>query len=227
MTEAEWLACADPETLLDFLRDRTTERKFRLFAVSAIWQLMMSFGDNETKKVVEVVSQAAEGAFNRSELRDEREKIGTWSYPSVPASLTSDYVTRAAGLGLETDPLRAVLMMVSAVTHLEAELLTKKPSDPASRDLVRLQCSCRLISQINDIFGNPFRSTGIKRDWRTSTVLALTQGIHTDRVFDRLAILADALQDAGCENEDILNHCRSESVHVRGCWVIDLILGKE
>jgi hypothetical protein len=63
--------------------------------------------------------------------------------------------------------------------------------------------------------------------WQTPTVLALARGIHANCAFDRLPILADALQDAGCDNEDILSHCRGDGPHVRGCWVVDLVLGKE
>lgn len=60
--------------------------------------------------------------------------------------------------------------------------------------------------------------------WLTSTVLTLAQGIAEDNAFDYLPILADALQEAGCENEDILNHCRQQGEHVRGCWLIDMLL---
>jgi len=63
--------------------------------------------------------------------------------------------------------------------------------------------------------------------WRTSTVIALAKGINEEKAFDRLPILADALQDAGCENDDVLDHCRGAGPHVRGCWVVDLLLGKE
>jgi hypothetical protein len=63
--------------------------------------------------------------------------------------------------------------------------------------------------------------------WLTSTVIALAKGIEDERAFDRLPILADALQDAGCDNADILDHCRGPGPHVRGCWVVDLVLGKE
>jgi hypothetical protein len=77
------------------------------------------------------------------------------------------------------------------------------------------------------IFGNPFRPAAADPAWRTSTAVALARGIYDERAFDRLPILADALQDAGCENEDVLNHCRNEAQpHVRGCWAIDLVLGK-
>jgi hypothetical protein len=63
--------------------------------------------------------------------------------------------------------------------------------------------------------------------WLTSTVIAISKGIVDEHAFDRLPILADALQDAGCDNADILDHCRGPGPHVRVCWVVDLILGKE
>ncbi|OWK36482.1 hypothetical protein FRUB_09045 [Fimbriiglobus ruber] len=83
-----------------------------------------------------------------------------------------------------------------------------------------------LCGYLRDIF-NPFRPTTLDPCWQTPTVLALAQGIYTDRAFDRLPILADALQEAGCDSPDLLTHCRAESVHTRGCWAIDLLLDKE
>jgi hypothetical protein len=77
------------------------------------------------------------------------------------------------------------------------------------------------------IFGNPFSPVTPEPAWRTSNAVGLAQAIYDDRAFDRMPILSDALEDAGCTNEGILNHCRQPGVHVRGCWVIDLILGKE
>lgn len=70
--------------------------------------------------------------------------------------------------------------------------------------------------------GVPFHT-----DWRTGNVIALAQAIDGERAFDRLPILADAMEDAGCTNVEVLNHCRQPSVHVRGCWVVDLVLAKE
>jgi hypothetical protein len=67
----------------------------------------------------------------------------------------------------------------------------------------------------------------IHEAWTTRTVMDLVRAIDTDRAFDRLPVLADALEDAGCDNADILNHCRQPGEHVRGCWVVDLVLGKE
>jgi hypothetical protein len=79
---------------------------------------------------------------------------------------------------------------------------------------------------LRDTFGNPFRPVTLDPAWLTSTVLQLATGIYADRAFDRLPILADALQDAGCESADILAHCRGPGPHVRGCWVVDRVLGK-
>ncbi|MBL8798455.1 MAG: hypothetical protein JNM56_31460 [Planctomycetia bacterium] len=79
---------------------------------------------------------------------------------------------------------------------------------------------------LRDIFGNPFRPVAVEPTWLTSTVASLAQAIYDERAFDRLPILADALEDAGCDNADILNHCRQPGEHVRGCWCVDLVLGK-
>lgn len=76
------------------------------------------------------------------------------------------------------------------------------------------------------VFGNPFRRVALDRQWLTSTVVALAAGIYTERAFDRMPILADALQDAGCADEQVLTHCREGRHHCRGCWVVDLLLGK-
>ncbi|MBP3959064.1 hypothetical protein J8F10_27790 [Gemmata sp. G18] len=79
-----------------------------------------------------------------------------------------------------------------------------------------------------EIFGNPFRETKFDKRWRTSDVMLLADDIYTDRAFDRMPILADALQDAGCDSADVLNHLRDPSAtHVRGCWALDLALGNE
>jgi hypothetical protein len=92
--------------------------------------------------------------------------------------------------------------------------------------VARVATSLHQPSLLRDIFGNPFRPVAPEPSWRTSTVVALAEGIYTDRAFDRLPILADALQDAGCDNADVLDHCRGSGPHVRGCWVVDLVLGK-
>ncbi|WP_439625131.1 hypothetical protein [Gemmata sp.] len=79
---------------------------------------------------------------------------------------------------------------------------------------------------IRDVVGNPFRSVAFSPELRTSTVVAIAQQMYESRDFGAMPILADALQDAGCDSDDILTHCRGPVPHVRGCWVVDLVLGK-
>jgi hypothetical protein len=79
---------------------------------------------------------------------------------------------------------------------------------------------------VKDVVGNPFGRGEAEPAWRTPTVLALGRGISEERTFDRLPILADALEDAGCTDGAILDHCRGPGPHVRGCWAVDLVLGK-
>ena len=79
---------------------------------------------------------------------------------------------------------------------------------------------------IRDVFGDPYPPPAFDPVWRTTTVAALAAGIDADQAFDRMPVLADALEDAGCNNAAILGHCRGPGPHVPGCWVLDLVLGK-
>jgi hypothetical protein len=84
------------------------------------------------------------------------------------------------------------------------------------------------VPLLRDIFGNPFRPVNFDPAWRTSTAVVLARQMYESREFSAMPILADALQDAGCDNEKVLSHCRdAEATHVRGCWVVDLVLRKE
>ena len=106
---------------------------------------------------------------------------------------------------------------------------------PAAEDTEGIAAAHGLVTElvhqtnsVRDIVGNPFRAVTADPRWLTSDVVALAASIYAERAFDRLPILADALQDAGCENADVLGHCRDPQLtHVRGCWVVDLVLGKE
>jgi hypothetical protein len=63
--------------------------------------------------------------------------------------------------------------------------------------------------------------------WNGGTIQQLARTIYDDHTFERLPILADALEEAGCTDAAILGHCRGPGPHVRGCWVVDLLLGKQ
>jgi hypothetical protein len=79
---------------------------------------------------------------------------------------------------------------------------------------------------LRDIFGNPFHHLTPDASWLTATVTQLAQAIYDERAFDRMPILGDSLEDAGCTDTSILEHCRGPGPHTRGCWVVDLILSK-
>jgi hypothetical protein len=84
-----------------------------------------------------------------------------------------------------------------------------------------------ITSTVRDIFGNPFRPVAFDPAWRTDTAVALAKQMYESRDFGHMPILADALEDAGCDNEAVIAHCRDpKATHVRGCWVVDLVLGK-
>jgi hypothetical protein len=87
--------------------------------------------------------------------------------------------------------------------------------------------SVQLVHARREIVGNPFRPVSFSPEWRTDTALSLAAQMYDSRDFSAMPILADALQDAGCDSEDVLNHCRGPGPHCRGCWVVDLVLGKE
>ena len=91
-------------------------------------------------------------------------------------------------------------------------------------DTRRVECQSHAL---RDILGNPFLSVSLDRTWLTPVVAALVMTIYQERRFERLPKLADALEDAGCDNADILSHLRGPGPHVRGCWVVDLLLGKQ
>lgn len=197
MTEEEWLAAADPRSMLEFLRSKASDRKLRLFAVACCrtiwWQLKEYRGYQE---VVEALELLADEALTRAELDRAIDAAETF----------------VSSFG----PVRTVTCACHSDTWSAAMLTSYFAGIGFSLPSYLLRC----------VF-NPFRPITFLPKWRTPTVHSLAQGIYGERAFDRMPILAGALQDAGCENEDILNHCRQPGEHVRGCWVVDLLLAKQ
>ncbi len=86
----------------------------------------------------------------------------------------------------------------------------------------------RQLALVREVFGNPFRQAPVAAGWRSQPVVALARGTaYEERTFEQLPILADALEDAGCDAAGLLAHCRKSRPHVLGCWVLDAILAKE
>ncbi|OAI53023.1 hypothetical protein AYO44_16370 [Planctomycetaceae bacterium SCGC AG-212-F19] len=147
----------------------------------------------------------------------------------------SHALAHAEFLSLRDEPARiftggngtAAEMCARAIDSADALSSGKELEEDEQDGGVDTSIRREIANLVRDIFGNPFRPVTIEPAWRTSTVTSLAQGIYDQRAFDRLPILADALEDAGCSNANVLNHCRGGGEHVRGCWVVDLVLGKE
>jgi hypothetical protein len=254
MTEAKWLAATDPTPMLDFLTEKVSNRKLRLFACGCfrrIWHLLI---DERSREGVAVFERFVDGQTTADELKkadqavnaatdDASDRVSEADAIYSEDSLTGGDFAAAEALcsaayGLcyvaEDVPrvANAASCAASAVqSEQEATVYRKDPEADLdarhAREAALLAETTQQANLIRDIFGNPFQPVTLDQAWLTSDVVTLAQGIYKDRAFDRMPILADALQDAGCDNENILNHCRSDGPHVRGCWVVDLVLGQD
>lgn len=202
MTEAEWHDCTTtPQELLDYLDGRLSHRKLRLVICSFCHLVWDKFTDERSRRAV-IAAEVAADAPNPDEILRSVLDEATAAYEDV-------YYGHHAGD--DYMPAQAAAVIAAGGTVDAAWLL---PTGGRGFPLV------------HDIAGNPFRPVTLDPSWRTSTVVALAEQMYDSRDFSPMPILADALQDAGCENADVLDHCRGAGPHVRGCWVVDLILGK-
>jgi hypothetical protein len=232
MTEEEWLACADPAPMLEFLRGRATDRRLRLFAVTCCRRVASLLPDDATRSSVEVCERFADGLASAAELHQARQVAvaafdafqDTDEFGNVTGAESASAVVAGACWPPEVEGRYEGLDSVID----NAVGLGKVYTGWRNGGQIETRRQCR---SIRDIFGNPFRPSPplppAVLAWNDSTVTRMAQGIYEDRAFDRLPILADALLDAGCEDEELIRHCRSEGPHVRGCWAVDAILGKE
>jgi hypothetical protein len=203
MTEAEWLQSDEPWDMLEFLRGSSgMKRKRRLLACACCRLVWDQLSTDAWRIAVEVAERTVDAAATSHELRAAAEAAKNSS-----AEMWDFRPNQAAAFATHYDVSHSNTLAV--VLHISI-----------------LDGGHRTGALIRDLF-NPFRTGQLDSHWLTSNVIDLAKTIYDDRAFDRLPILADALMDAGCSDEQILNHCRSDGPHVRGCWVVDRILGKE
>jgi len=213
MTEGEWLTCLDPDLLLDAARaaKRLNARKSRLYGCACFRLVWDRIATPDVRVAVEKSEQRADRLISDQELEryrypvgDKNNNVDLWLASSVQSLATSNlntsYVAWSVRASTENDIYR----------HARRGLPCRWQAD-----LVR------------EVVGNPYRAVTFESRWRTSDVLGLARAIYEDRAFDRMPILADALMDAGCADEQFLGHCRETGPHVRGCWVVDLVLNKK
>jgi hypothetical protein len=223
MTEQEWLECTDPMPMLEFLRGKASDRKLRLFAVACcrrIWNLLT---DEKSRKAVDVAELYADGLVEKDSLIRAVRAVPMSEWPgSGPEIFNWRLVTGAIAADMTNIRTYVWLTGEPNVPDLTQQLVASKWAQDGAC-FVPAQTQAALL---RDIFGNPFRPVTIDQSWLTPKVKALAQAIYDDRAFERLPSLADQLEKAGCDNDEILGHCREPGAHVRGCWVVDLVLGK-
>ena len=209
MTEAEWLACTNPQRMLFFLRGRASDRKLRLFACAYCrlqWNLLT---DERSRKAVEMAEEYADGLVSEAECReaagaalavDQTNLPELYAYAATAAWYTIYYKAEvAAGTTCDADAME---------WYAEHEKEMPHPM------------------LLREVFGNPFRPVVVDSAWQTAGVISLAEEIYRARAFERMPMLAVALEQAGCDSQEMLNHCREVREHFVGCWVIDLLLGK-
>jgi hypothetical protein len=220
MTEMEWLASDTPIPMLQWLTPRyRTKNRY-------VYRTALLFGLACFERVLGYSGNAENWILRRAEeLADD--------IPDVEPHITAPHVyelrshssTRSILLLLEPKPQLSPVAIATEAAEIGRRKL-RDFSGASSEELIRPIYAVQ-AKILRDIIGNPFHRIVFDPAWLTSDVTLLARGIYDTRAFERMPILADALQDAGCDNEDILTHCRDANAsHVRGCWVVDLVLGK-
>jgi hypothetical protein len=193
-----------------------SERKQRLFACACVRLVSHLLTDERSIRAVSAAELLADG----------RVSFGEVSALHAEAAATAREAFAAHGMFSTAEHLAVAAAYTLARSGFVAFAAANRAAH-GSGPLGMAQAQRWQCTVFRDIVGNPFRPTAVDSRWLTPSAVRLAQTIYVERAFDRLPSLAEALVTAGCENEEILGHCREAGPHVRGCWVIDLVLGKE
>jgi hypothetical protein len=202
------------------IQGKASERKRRLFAVACCRRLGPLLQDPRITTAVDVAERYADGAATGADLeaalqgaaraqRAQRRKALLFAYAAVMDACEP----RGLELGAAEKAAWAEAAAADSRSTYGESVRWKRPDLYAS-----------LAALLRDIMGNPFRPVAVNPSWLTPAVVQLAQSIYDSRAFDRLPVLADALQEAGCTQVEILGHCRQQGTHARGCWVVDGLL---
>lgn len=217
MTEQEWLTATDPKPMLQFLKGKASDRKLRLFLIACSLRTFADAPWEEITDAIPAVEMFIEKAISPADFAPAKDAIN-WGIWEMCESL--NLRAEALLVAIQEQDVSAEL-----ANHTVKRALDGWRMNVPDLDIVKEHLAVCHIAR--DIFGNSFRPVVIKPSWLTSTVVTLATGIYQEKAFDRIPILAGTLQDAGCDNDEILTHCRGPGPHVRGCFLIDLLLGKE
>jgi hypothetical protein len=218
MTEVEWLTGTELTPLLDFLKGKASARKLRLFACACyrrVWHLLT---DEPTQQAVVATERYADGEMGEAELSEFWDRTSRFNAFHERVAPIPQRVRRRAWF-----QARQTAGTLALFASGLGPGVVGGPSweENRGRMLAELRACTPLL---RDIIGNPFQPVALDPRWSTADVLGLARTIYDERALDRLPILADALEDAGCANADLLGHLRGPAPHVRGCWAVDLLL---
>ena len=221
MTESEWQATTSPFAMCAVPAVTENKRKTRLFGVACCRRLGRWFHAPQLNEAVSAAEAHADGALGLTELEK-------WNTAAVEAHRTAPKPPGGSGFTPEWQACYAVINTTHYDEHINPARLSMTVWRTAEQEGATPDETQKwLCDLLRDIFGNPFRPVNFAPEWRTNTTVALARQMYESRDFSAMPILADALQDAGCDSDDILTHCRDpQQVHVRGCWVVDSVLGK-
>jgi hypothetical protein len=223
MNPAKWDTSTDPDRMLDAADGRLSDRKLLLFGCACarrVWGLL--------PESVRATVPLVEGAAEVPDEEDRHEALRKVLFESVghlaglavyllqPRLQLGQYIPFVARVLREREWNADLPLEEQAWTEYLSPLLNTSPRRDHPEQAALLRC----------IAGYPMDPPTFDPLWRTSDALSLAEGIYAEEAFDRLPILADALMDAGCCDDRILSHLRAAGPHVRGCWVVDLVLGK-
>jgi hypothetical protein len=234
VTETEWQK-ADLEVKLQFLWGTASERKLRLFACACCRSIWDYIEAPAARRAIEIAERFADGQASKRELADAQRQLAG-CLKENPDGVAYDAETGEVRAGLLAAQLvvmpRLSVAMLSeaaaqATNAIAAGAFWHEWNDPGSEIDDVYQEEIQQAQLLADIIGNPFRPEEVSRRWLTSTVVSLARAIYDERQFQNLPILADALEDAGCDQQNLFRHCRQPGEHARGCWAVDSLLGKD
>ena len=232
MTEAEWLVCTDPVLMVEFLRGKVSERKLRLFAVACCRRLRHLLVP-EASEALDIAERNAEGSVGSNERKKVREMAFHVGWVSDPSTAHRRGPAKAAVCdALARRAWEAAAGAARRTIHIGMlEIVRFRPEPyPDNWSAAEREQADMLAGLLRCISGNPFRNVNVNPSWlawKDCIAVKLAQSIYDNRGFDRLPTLADILEEAGCRNTSILDHCRQSGPHVRGCWVVDNLTGKQ
>jgi hypothetical protein len=237
MDESKWLTGSEVSEMIRHLenqhrmhRTKKGQRRLRLFGCACcrlIWDVMT---DERARQAVVLAERYADGEVGRAEMKEfhpqhakafsrvlsisHKQTAADWAHAATislvyPGGIGTTFSTQYARMAAECRGPGGPAYL--------------PPSGP------RTASAQRQADLLRDVFGNPFRPVTVPASvlsWNDRAVPKLAQSVYQERAFDRLPVLADALEDAGCADADVLGHCRRPGEHVRGCWVVDLLQGR-